>query len=158
MTRKRLITSCLIAAAGIVLLAGLLVWLFEPGHPSWDKVRGRIWEGPSRSKEHPGFFRLGGTVIVDASVFEILWKNYYSEPVPKVNFQKSFIVVGVGGGWGQTRLVLERVGSDLRVKEEYHGGSFPGQSWMIREVDREGIETINGVPLEKEIVKQLVKP
>ena len=88
--------------------------------------------------------------LADGEALEKVWKGWRpGEEVPKVDFAKDLIVVGVVNGPNNVlmRPALEETG-DLKfiVAGTRRGG--PGFGYLLLQIPRAGIKTVNGKPLK----------
>ena len=89
--------------------------------------------------------------IADAKSLTRVWKAWRpDEKVPKIDFTKDLIVVGVVTGPNRVMIQpsLDEKG-DLRLIIESTEVEGPGFGYRLLKVSREGVKSVNGKPVEK---------
>lgn len=88
--------------------------------------------------------------LADAEAFDKVWKGWRpGEETPKIDFTKDLVVVGVVSGPNNVlmRPTLDEAGElKFIVAGTKIGG--PGFGYLLLQIPREGIKSINGNPLK----------
>lgn len=87
--------------------------------------------------------------VADAKSFEKLWKAWRpSEKVPKVDFATDFVLVGTVSGPNLV-IMSPSLGDNGDLKYVVGGTKRggPGFGYLILQVSRKGVKTVNGKPL-----------
>jgi hypothetical protein len=135
----------------MILCAGIML----PGYAADKKEIKPIqeWKG-GLPKEEDELLRKEAHkngYIANQKDWEKLWKAWRGkEELPKIDFDKQLVTVGTATG--STNTLLPKIDlsdeGDLRFNFGFTQDGSPGFAYMILVIDREGIKTINGKPIE----------
>jgi hypothetical protein len=138
----------------IGLLAGCIGIAAGQGEGSKQLKAEKSWTGRLVGKEKEPLQMLAPAkgYISGPQTFEKLWKAWRTEEkVPDIDFGKKLVLVGTAGGPNMVNLsaVLSAKG-DLMINAMSTLVGGPGFGYGLAVVDREGIKSVKGKPLEKD--------
>ena len=106
-------------------------------------VAGSVKED-TREKDAPA-----SGLIVSAPAFDRVTKGWGIEKPFPVDFDKQFVVVGTTRG-GEIKVTTKLDAGDLKVQAMKSLDLRPGFRYVLKRVDRAGVNTVNGKPLPSE--------
>jgi hypothetical protein len=114
----------------------------------------QAWSGRMVGKEKEDLKKLAPEkgYIAGPKAFAALWKAWRTdEKVPEIDFAKKLVVVGLAGGPNEVTLIpfVDAQGNlTPKMFATLVGG--PGFGYALGVVDRDGIKSVQGKPLEKD--------
>ena len=118
-----------------------------------------IWSGKSTDSE---LLKLAPTdkCITDKDSWKKLWKSWKgNEKLPEIDFQKHFVVVGTAKGPNRVKPHMRMDEKDANLKVVFAATKMggPGFGFVLVEMKRAGIKSINGVPLAPPALSEVVQ-
>jgi hypothetical protein len=138
----------------IVLVAGFMGIASGQGEGTKRVKAEKSWTGRLIGKEKEPLQMLAPAkeYISGPRTFEKVWKAWRTEEkVPDVDFSKKLVLVGTAGGPNIVNLsaVLNAKG-DLTINAMSTLVGGPGFGYGLIVIDRDGVKSVKGKPLEKD--------
>lgn len=130
-------------AMGLMLLTGVVL-----GAEGKKVEPTQTWQG---SVEVDTDLKKPSAVLQNEDDWKELWKSWKLEgETPEIDFEKQLVLVETTVGSRLNVTLLRSEAGDLKVLALATRDLRPGFRYVLAAVDREGIQTINGKPLDKE--------